>query len=161
MSSIFKTREIENQKIKDTLDALKNKDNWKFKDDNYEVTTYLKGLEDYNEPTDDRFSFIISLYNKKTHITYSIDRTYSSPIYDYMGSVYSRSENHVLVSISEPVESKKGYHKIFEKLTNDELVTLTNNILEKVKEVKKNNDEFMEREARELEDKKKEFLNSV
>lgn len=161
MSSIFKTREIENQKIKDALDSIKNKSNGKFKDNNYEVTTYLKGLEDYNEPTEDRYTFIISLYNKKTHITYSIDRTYSSPIYDYMGSVYSRSENHVLVSISEPVESKKGYHKIFEKLTNDELVTLTNNILEKVKEVKKNNDEFMEREARELEEKKKEFLNSV
>ena len=161
MSSIFKTREIENQKIKDILDSIKNKSNGKFKDNNYEVTTYLKGLEDYSEPTEDRYTFIISLYNKKTHITYSIDRTYSNPIYDYMGNLYSRSENHVLVSISEPVESKKGYHKIFEKLTNDELVTLTNNILEKVKEVKKNNDEFMEREARELEDKKKESLNSV
>lgn len=161
MSSIFKTREIENQKIKDTLDSIKNKSNGKFKDDNYEVTTYLKGLEDYNEPTEDRYTFIISLYNKKTHITYSIDRTYSSLIYNYMRDFYSGGKNHVLVSISEPVESKKNYHKIFEELTNDELVTLTNNILERVEEVKKNYDEFVEREAKELEKKKKEFLNSV
>lgn len=159
MSSIFKTREIEDQKIKDTLDSIKG--NGKFKDDNYEVTTYLKGLEDYNEPTEDRYTFIISLYNKKTHITYSIDRTYSSPIYNYMRDFYSGGKNHVLVSISEPVESKKNYHKIFEELTNDELVTLTNNILERVEEVKKNYDEFVEREAKELEKKKKEFLNSV
>lgn len=161
MSSIFKTREIENQKIKDTLDSIKNKSNGKFKDDNYEVTTYLKGLEDYNEPTEDRYTFIISLYNKKTHITYSIDRAYSSSIYDYMGNAYFTGKNHVMVSISEPTESKKNYHKIFEELTSDELVTLTNNILEKVEEVKKNYDEFVEREAKELEKKKKEFLNSV
>ena len=158
MASIFKTREIEDQKIKDTLDSIKG--NGKFKDGNYEVTTYLKGLEDYNEPTEDRYTFIISLYNKKTHITYSIDRTYSSPIYDYM-DVYFRSENYVLVSISEPVESKKNYHKIFEELNRDELVTLVNNIIERVKEVKKNNDEFVERETKELEKKKKELLDNV
>ena len=159
MSSIFKTREIEDQKIKDTLDSIKS--NGKYKDDNYEVTTYLKGLEDYNEPTEDRYTFIISLYNKKTHITYSIDRTYSRTIYDYRGDVYSRGENYVLVSISEPVESKKNYHKIFEELNRDELVTLVKNIIERVREVKKNNDEFVERETKELEKKKKELLDNV
>lgn len=159
MASIFKTREIEDQKIKDTLDSIKG--NGKYKDDNYEVTAYLKGLEDYNEPTEDRYTFIIRLYNKKTHITYSIDRTYSKTIYDYMGDVYSGGENYVLVSISEPAESKKNYHKIFEELTSDELVTLVDNIIKKVREVKKNNDEFMERESKELEEKKKELLDNV
>ena len=159
MASIFKTREIDDQKIKDTLDLIKG--NGKYKDDNYEVTTYLKGIEDYNEPTEDRYTFIISLYNKKTHITYSIDRTYSSPIYDYMGNIYSTSKNYVTVSISEPVESKKNYHKIFEELNRDELVTLAKSIIEKVREVKKNNDEFVARETKELEKKKKELLDNI